>query len=162
MTDVALTRAGTLSPIVGFLAGVGVSIDRVLARAQLPPWIMADTEALIPSTSTVRIFAAASPETGIANLGLTVGERTTIDNLGVFGRLIRSEPTLGAALKTAVRYSTMMTANRPLCLRPRGDRVGLFMTVADRFDPRNVAWQQDNHFCLGLMIGIAHGVRERG
>jgi AraC-like DNA-binding protein len=153
MTDVALTRAGTLSPIVGFLAGVGVSIDRVLARAQLPPWIMADTEALIPSTSTVRIFAAASPETGIANLGLTVGERTTIDNLGVFGRLIRSEPTLGAALKTAVRYSTMMTANRPLCLRPRGDRVDLCMTVADRFDPRNVAWQQDNHFCLALMIG---------
>ena len=28
------------------------------------------------------------------------------------------------------------------------------MTVADRFDPRDVAWQQDNHFCLGLMIGV--------
>jgi len=28
------------------------------------------------------------------------------------------------------------------------------MTVADLFDPRDVAWQQDNHFCLGLMIGI--------
>jgi hypothetical protein len=28
------------------------------------------------------------------------------------------------------------------------------MTVADRFDPRDVAWQQDNQFCLGLMIAV--------
>ena len=154
MTNIALTHAGTLSPIVSFLAGVGVSLDRVLATARLPVWITRESEALIPATSTVRIFRAAAPATGIRNLGLTVGEQTTIDTLGVFGRLVRSEPTLGAALKTAVRYSTIMTANRPLCLRPRGDRVEFCMTVADRFDPLDVAWQQDNHFCLGLMIGV--------
>jgi AraC-like DNA-binding protein len=28
------------------------------------------------------------------------------------------------------------------------------MTVADHFDPRDPAWQHDNHFCLGLMIGV--------
>ena len=153
MTSVALTHAGTLSPILGFLARVGASVDRVLATARLPLWITRESEALIPATSTIRIFRAAS-DTGIRNLGLTVGERTTIDTLGAFGRLIRSEPTLGAALKTAVRYSTIMTANRPLWLRPRGDRVEFCMTVGDRFDPRDVAWQQDNHFCLGLMIGV--------
>jgi AraC-like DNA-binding protein len=154
MTHIALTHAATLSPIVGFLARVGASVDRVLATAKLPLWITRESEALIPATSTVRIFGAAAPATGIRNLGLTVGEQTTIDALGVFGRLVRSEPTLGAALKTAVRYSTTMTANRPLFLRPRGDRVEFCMIVADRFDPRDVAWQQDNHFCLGLMMGV--------
>jgi AraC-like DNA-binding protein len=154
MTSVALTHAGTLSPILDFLARVGVSLDRVLATAKLPLWITRESEALIPATSTVRIFGAVARDKDIANLGLTVGEQTTIDTLGVFGRLIRSEPTLGAALKTATRYSTIMTANRPLWLRPRGDRVEFCMTVADRFDLRDVAWQQDNHFCLGLMIGV--------
>ena len=72
----ALTHAGTLSPILGFLARVGVSVDRVLATAKLPPWITADSEALIPATSPVRIFGAAAPDTDIPNLGLTVGERT--------------------------------------------------------------------------------------
>jgi AraC-like DNA-binding protein len=153
MASIALTHAAALRPIVSFLTGAGVSVDRVLATAKLPPWITADSEALIPTTSPARVLGAAARETGIPNLGLTVGERTTIDNLGVFGRLIRSAPTLGAALKTAVRYSTMMSSNRPLWLRPRGDRVEFCMTTTDRFDPRDVAWQQDNLFCLGLMIG---------
>jgi AraC-like DNA-binding protein len=154
MVSVALTHAGTLSPILSFLARVGVSVDRVLATAKLPRWVTSDSEALIPATSTVRIFGAVARDHDIANLGLRAGEQTTIDTLGVFGRLIRREPTLGAALKTAARYSTIMTANRPLCLRPRGDRVELCMTVADRFDPRDLAWQHDNHFCLGLMMGL--------
>ena len=154
MTYAALTRVGTISPIVAFLNRIGVSADRLLATAQLPAGVTAEREALIPGTSTVRIFGAALQETDIPNIGLTVGERSDIDTLGIFGRLIRSAPTLGAALKSAVRYSTTITSNRPLCLRPRGDRVELCMTVEDRFDPRDVAWQQDNHFCLGLMLGV--------
>jgi AraC-like DNA-binding protein len=154
MTEVALTHASTLSPILAFLRGVGFSVDRVLATAKLPPWITGESEALIPANSTVRIFEAVSRDAGIPNLGLTVGEGCGIEALGVFGRLIRSAPTLGAALKTVVRYSTTMTANRPMCVRSRGDRVELCMTVADRFDPRDGAWQQDNEFCLGLMIGV--------
>ena len=157
MTHPALTRAGTISPIVSFLDRAGISVDRVLARAQLPPWITAEREALIPATSTVRVFEAALQDTDIPNLGLTAGERCTIDALGVFGRLVRSAPTLGAALKTAVRYHRTITSNRPLWLRPRGDRVEFCMTVEDRFDPRNDAWKQDNHFCLGLIISVVRG-----
>jgi len=153
MTNVALTHAGTISPIVAFLDRVGVPVDRVLATAKLPPWITADTERLIPATSTVRIFRALG-DIGIPNLGLTVGERTSIETLGIFGRLIRCAPTLGAALKAACRYNRMMTGNRPMCLRPRGDGVEFCMTIADRVDPRDGAWQQDNEFCLGLMIGV--------
>jgi AraC-like DNA-binding protein len=28
------------------------------------------------------------------------------------------------------------------------------VTVEDRFDPRDVAWQQDNHYGLGLILGV--------
>jgi AraC-like DNA-binding protein len=154
MAEVALTHASTLSPILAFLRGVGFSVDRVLATAKLPPWITGESEALIPANSTVRIFEAVSRDAGIPNLGLTVGEGCGIEALGVFGRLIRSAPTLGAALKTLVRYSTTMTANRPMHVRSRGDRVEVCLTIGDRFDPRDAGWQQDNQFCLGLMIGL--------
>jgi AraC-like DNA-binding protein len=154
MTGVALTHAGTISPILAFLTRAGVSVDRVLATANLPAWIASQSEALIPATSPARIFAAASRDTGIPNLGLTVGEGSDIETLGVFGRLISSAPTLGAAIKMAVRYGTMMTSNRPLWVRPRGDVAEFCLAVTDHFDPRDVARQHDNHFCLGLMIGL--------
>ena len=151
---VALTRAGTIAPIVDFLERVGIARDRLLATAKLPPWITTEREALIPGTSPARLLGAALRHADIPNLGLTAGERTDIEALGIFGRLIRSAPTLGAALESAARYSTTITSNRPLWVRPRGDRVDFCMTVLDRVDPRDVAWQQDNHFCLGLMIAV--------
>jgi AraC-like DNA-binding protein len=109
---------------------------------------------LIPGDTPVRLFAAASKRAEVPNLGLTAGERATIDNLGMFGQLIRRAPSLGAALESAIRYQVMLTSRRPLSLRPRGDRVELHMTIVDRFDPRDVRWQQDNHFSLGLMIAV--------
>jgi AraC-like DNA-binding protein len=152
MKYVALTRASTITPIVAFLGQVGVRLDRLLAAAHLPPWITTNGEALIPATSPAWLFAAASRLADIPNLGLRVGERTDLATLGTFGHLVRSAPTLGAALEAAVRYSTTITSNRPLRLRSRGDRVEFFMTVAAPFDPRDVAWQQDEHFCLGVMM----------
>jgi hypothetical protein len=51
----------------------------------LPPWITAEREALIPATSPAPSPRAAFRQADIPNLGLTVGERTAIDALGVFG-----------------------------------------------------------------------------
>ncbi len=154
VTHVALTRASIISPILGFLESIGASIDRLLAAAELPSWITSDGEALIPATSTVRLFGPAVRETGIPNLGLRAAERNGVGSLGVFGRLVSSAPTLGDALERVVRYNRTMTSNRPLWLRPRGDRIEFCMTVAARFDPQDVGWQQDDHYCLGLMLSV--------
>lgn len=151
---VALTRAGTIVPILKYLATVGVPPDEILSAAELPCWVASDPEMLIPGASPARLFRAAARHAGIPHLGLTAAEHTEIDALGLFGRLLRGAPTLGAALETAARYGTTMTANRPLRVRSRGDHVEFCMTFSDRFDPRDPAWQQDNLFCLGLMIGV--------
>ncbi len=154
MTCVPLTRAGTIAPIVSFLEKAGVRLEPVFASAGLPPWILAERDALIPGTSPARLLGAALRRAQIPNLGLSAGEQADIRWLGTFGRLIRSAPTLGAALDTAVRHSTTMTVNRPLRLRPRGECVDLCMAIVDRVDPRDVAWQQDNEFSVGLMIAV--------
>jgi AraC-like DNA-binding protein len=98
------------------------------------------------------------------NVGLVAGERNGIQALGTFGRLIGGAPTLGAALESAARYSRAITSNRPVWLRPRGDLVDFCMAVEDGVDPRDVGWQQDDQFCLGLMISavrLAAGPRWR-
>jgi AraC-like DNA-binding protein len=102
----------------------------------------------------MRLLGPAVRDTAIPTLGLSVAERTGIESLGIFGLLIRSAPTLAAALESAVCYSTAITADRTLWVRSRGDRVEFCLAVTTRFDPGDLAWQQDNHFCLGLMISI--------
>ncbi len=166
MAPVALTRAGTISPILACLKTIGVSVNRLLTTAKLPAWIThrGQAESLIPARSTVRLLGPACRETGILNLGLTAGEQKGIASLGMFGHLVGSAPTLGAALELAVRHCRTITSNRPLWLRPHEDRVEFCMAVEDSFDPRDVAWQQDDHFCLGLMISavrLAAGPRWR-
>ncbi len=52
MTYVPLTQSNTIAPILAFLDRVGVPRDRLFATAKLPPWIMADREALIPALAT--------------------------------------------------------------------------------------------------------------
>jgi AraC-like DNA-binding protein len=154
MTHVALTRASTISPILACLQSIGVSIDRLLATAELPPWIThrRHAESLIPARSTLRLLGPACRETGLPSLGLNAAERNGVRSLGMLGRLIGAAPTLGAALESVVRYSRTMTSNRPLWLCPRGDRVDFCMAVEDDLDPRDVGWQQDDQFSLGLMI----------
>ena len=56
---------------------------------------------MIPGASPARLFRAASRHADIPNLGLTAAERTDSRSSGIFGRLVRNAPTLGAALETA-------------------------------------------------------------
>lgn len=166
VTHVALTRAGTIAPIVTSLKSIGMPVDRLLTAAALPPWITSrrHSESLIPARSTGRLLGPACRETGIHDLGLVAGERDGIQSLGVYSRLIGNASTLGAALELAVRHSRSITTNRPLWLSPRGNQVDLCMAVEDQVDPHDVGWQQDEQFSLGLMISavrLAAGPRWR-
>ena len=100
------------------------------------------------------LLGPAVRETGIPNLGLRAAEENGVGSLGVFGGLLGNAPTLGAALERAVRHHPTITSNRPLSLRPRGDRIEFSMKVAARFDPRDIGWQQDDHYSLGLMLSL--------
>jgi len=154
MRYVPLTRSSTISPIVGFLGSVGVSTTRLLAKAGLPPWITSDGETLIPSRSVGSLLEAAARELEEPNLGLTDGERTSFEALGTFGRLARRAPTLGAALRTVVRYSAIFTSSGRMSLRPRGGLVEFRWALVPGFDPRDVAWQQTQLHTLGRMVAL--------
>jgi AraC-like DNA-binding protein len=154
MVPVGLARTTTILPVVAFLKDAGVSVDRVLAAADLPAWITSQPEGLIPATSRLRLIRAATRHADIPNLGLTAGERHTIETAGVFGGLMRGARTLGAMLDSAVRYTRMVTSDGRPRLRDRGDRVELWWKVAPGFDPRDAGWQQAEQHRLGVMLAF--------
>ena len=154
MAYVPLTRASTVLPIVDFLRHAGAPVERVLAIADLPPWITTDSEMLVPSLSSTRLRGAAARVLGMPNFGLKLGERTAVDGLGLFGTLLRRAPTLGAMLQAAVHYTPMLTSRERIRLRVAGNLVQFTRALIPALDPRDFTSQQTDHFILGLMIGL--------
>ena len=154
MTYVPLTRASTVSPTVDFLRHAGAPVERVLAMADLPPWIPSDGEVLVPSLSSTRLRGAAARVLAMPNFGLKLGERTAAGGLGLFGTLLRRAPTLGALLQAAVQYGPMLSSRERIGLRVRGNLVQFTRDLIPTLDPRDFDSQQTDHFILGLMIGF--------
>jgi Arabinose-binding domain of AraC transcription regulator, N-term len=139
--------------ILRFLQRAQAPTKRILAMVELPPWIIEESELLIPAMSTHSFLKAALRHADIPNLGLTVGEEA-IDKLGLFGRLVRGAPTLGGALECAARNCSTLTSSGPVWLRLRGDRAEFCKAATAHFDPSDVGRQQASHLTLGVMIAI--------
>jgi AraC-like DNA-binding protein len=151
MPSVALTRAGVVSPIAGFLSRVGAPVETLLARAGLPPWVLTDPERLIPTSSTARFMTEAARIEGIENLGLLAGQETRVETLGVFGRLIRRGSTVGEALEATVQNHPLFSSNGRMWLASRGKDVEFCQAFTSRFDE---GWRHANHYILMMMLGI--------
>jgi AraC-like DNA-binding protein len=151
MTTVDLTRASIVFPILTVLEGMGVRVERHLEKADLPPWIRADPEVLIPTIGTVRLLAQARRAEGIENIGVRSGEATVLDALGVFGHLICSAPTLRGAFEAVLAHHRAFTSNGRMWLVEHADRIEFCQAISAAFDD---GWQQANHYALMLMLGI--------
>lgn len=142
-----------MTPTVDFLHRAGASVERVLAKADLPAWIASDGDMLVPSSSSTRLRGAAARFLGMPTLGLTIGERTAVEPPGLLG-LVRRASTLDAALEAAVRCSPLLSSRGRMRIRRRGDRVEVARFLTPSLDPRDFASQQTDQFILGLMIGL--------
>jgi AraC-like DNA-binding protein len=151
MQPVGLTRAGVVLPITGFLRRIGAPVERLLAQSGLPPWILDEPEALIPTMTTARLLTHAARVEGIENIGLLSGQEASIETLGIFGRLIRRSRTVGEALETIVRYHPAFSSNGRMWLSADGDHVEVCNAIDNGFDD---GWEQVSHYSLMLMLGI--------
>jgi AraC-like DNA-binding protein len=151
MPFVGLTRSGIVSPIAAFLGRIGAPVERLLAGAGLPEWVLDDSEVLIPTASTARLLVQAARTQGIGNLGLLSGEAARIEALGVFGRLICRAPTLACALDLETSYHPLFSSSGRMWLSTDGESVRLCHAFTGPFDQE---WQQADHYVLMLMLGV--------
>ncbi len=93
-----LHRVGVLVHAPAFLRDLGADPDRVLAQAGVAAEVLQDPENHIPFPLLGRLFAACVAATGREEFGALIGLRSSTQNLGTIGALMRTAPTLREAI----------------------------------------------------------------
>jgi AraC-like DNA-binding protein len=97
-------RVGPLGPIPALLAEHGLDPEAVLMHAGLPPRILDDPENRLPFRAVGRLLENCAAAARCPHFGLLVGQRFTLDALGLLGQLMRNSPTLRDALRMATLH----------------------------------------------------------
>ena len=110
-------RAGSLRPIPVLLAEHGLDPARVLNRVGLRPQLFDDPNNLVSFPALGHLLQTCVELTQCQHFGLMVGERFTLDSLGILGQLMRNSPTLRDALRLAIQHLELH--DRGSCPDPR-------------------------------------------
>jgi len=97
-------RVGPLMSIPGLLAERGVDPATVLERAGLDAHLFDDSEHRVSFAALGEMLELCVEVTGCTHFGLLIGQRFTIDALGVLGQLIRNAATVRDALRIAALH----------------------------------------------------------
>ena len=88
---------------------------------------------------------------GITNLGLLVGQETSIDALGVFGHLIHRSRTVHEAIETAMHTTAAFSSGIRCSLAHDGDRARLCPQFGDGVA---ATYRQASEYCLMLALNL--------
>jgi AraC-like DNA-binding protein len=98
------------------LVELGADLDGLVAAVGLDPCLFDDSSKPVPFTAIGRLIALAADRLRCPDLGLLVGQRTTLASLGLLGQLLRNSDRVGDALRALEAH---------LCVRDRGAVIGL-------------------------------------
>jgi hypothetical protein len=99
MTQLALTRASTIGPIMQFVRKGGGSVGRVFKAAQLPVQLAATPDVLIPLRDQCRLVEFAARELGDDALPARISISAGATGLGFYGAQFVAASSLGAAIR---------------------------------------------------------------
>ncbi len=97
-------RSAVLSSFPEVIKGLGSNPATLLEKAQIPPDVFDDPETLIPHTAVVRLLEESVAATGCEHLGLLLGQKASLQNLGLLGLLVRSSASLQDAINALFEY----------------------------------------------------------
>jgi AraC-like DNA-binding protein len=116
-----ILRVDMLTWVPAVLREVGLDAAATIAETGIDPRIFDDPSNEIPVASLGRLLRVASARSGCAHLGLLIGRRSALEELGLLGLLVRHSPDVGTALRN-------LTAH--LHLRDRGAVAPLLVSDA--------------------------------
>jgi AraC-like DNA-binding protein len=95
---------GPMSAIPSILAERGLDPALVLAEVGLAPGLFEHPENRMSYEALARLLETCVKRTSCLHFGLLIGQRFTMDSLGVLGSLMRNSPTLRDALRMATTH----------------------------------------------------------
>lgn len=149
--SIPLVRASSIQGFVTFLEEVGALTPCLLAEAKLPAAALRDPEALLPLKQALAFCEHAACTSGFEHLGLLVGQKTQLDALGAFGRLLRQSLTLQDAIHIAIDMMATYNSGERLWLLEQRDQVWL---CRDWIGEPHVSSQQAEHYSVMIMINF--------
>jgi AraC-like DNA-binding protein len=99
-----LVRVGTLLPMLEILRDLGVDPGSLLAAEGVDPTVFNDPDNQIALTLHNHLVARAVVLTDCPHIGLLVGQRDSLNSIGLAGLLVRYSPDVESALRSFVRY----------------------------------------------------------
>lgn len=104
-----LTNAGTLRGFIEFVRSHGVAPEPLLARAEISPDDIGNSEKYIPSLNVARALEYAARETGNDHFGLDfAAERDLVDCYGAVAALSRTCANFESSFKTFIARSHLI------------------------------------------------------
>jgi AraC-like DNA-binding protein len=100
MPTIPLVRVSNFLPFFTFLQRLGSPVERWLTEVNLSPFALEDPELLLSRHLGLAFIKKAARHEGLEHLGLLVGQKTPLSQLGNFGQLLCQCLTLNEALST--------------------------------------------------------------
>ena len=157
------------SPVVLAAAATGIveqierrggDIDSIFGNTGVSPAMAGSPTLPIKLACFCQLFEEAAHRTGDGNFGLWFGNQFRPHDLGLWGYLAVSSPTLGAALRNIIETFPFHQQHSLLSLAPRND--GLLMLQYQIRAPDIVERRQDAELSLGMFLNMFRECLGRG
>lgn len=135
-------------------AALGLDAARIMAEAGVADGDLADPDGFVPAERFYRLWETAGREWGRPGLGLQVASRVPFGAYEVIDFLLRTSPTVGAAIAALAEYMAIATSTARYAIHEDDNRVACEMVW--RIPPRGAMFQLRD-YSLALVVGrVAH------
>lgn len=155
-----MVLASAATGIVEHIERRGGDIDSIFGNTGVSPAMAGSPTLPIKLACFCRLFEEAARQTGDGNFGLWFGNQFRPHDLGLWGYLAVSSPTLGVALRNIIDTFPFHQQHSLLRLAPRND--GLLMLQYQIRAPDIVERRQDADLSLGMFLNIFRECLGRG
>ncbi|MGI9239291.1 MAG: AraC family transcriptional regulator ligand-binding domain-containing protein [Verrucomicrobiales bacterium] len=120
--DIPLTRIATFTPFIKFIDRGGGNIEGHLDSVGICSDRLGSAEALIPLRQACQFVDEFERREGVNSLGLEVGSRSSIGEMGLFGTLLRQSLTLRDLIGRLIRWVPVVDSGATVWLEDLGSK----------------------------------------
>lgn len=127
-----MARVGPVMALPAVLSEYGVDAAAFLAEFGLEPAYFDEPENTLPMATLANLAGRGAKRTGSEHFGFEVGRRVTLLSFGTLGFLLKSAPTVGAAISLLHRYFALQSRGAEVGAENDGSFVTLSFAMIDR------------------------------
>ena len=125
-------RAPILQHVASRFEAMGAPVGELLDRSGVSRELLALSATLVPLANVFRFFELSCASLGNEHLGLDLGHNSSLADFGAYGKSLASSLTVGAYLRSGVRYYRCLNSGERLWLsRDEGGDIRINMTSCE-------------------------------